>query len=351
MTAQTTAAGVRRPDQVLAECRQLFGPALRAAVERLPGSARRVAAYHFGWLDEQGQPASGGSGKAIRPALTLLAASAVGGSPATAVPAAVAVELAHNFSIMHDDVLDGDQTRRHRATAWAVFGREDAILTGSALFALALDVLAGVGQGPPGSAAGETAIRMLNGAVLDLLDGQSADLEFERRTGVDVTECLRMASAKTAALMGTACALGGLFGGADCGRVERLRSFGRHVGLAFQFADDLLGIWGDPAVTGKPVHSDLMSRKKSLPVVAALTSGTPAGAELAELYALERPLSAAELQRGAQLVENTGAREWSQSQAGELLARAMGDLASVAPAARPAAELAALARLAARRDH
>jgi geranylgeranyl diphosphate synthase type I len=349
MTAQSTQAttvGARRPDQVLAECRRLFGPALRAAVERLPDSARRVAAYHFGWLDEQGQPASSDSGKAIRPALTLLGAEAVGGSAAAAVPAAVAVELAHNFSIMHDDVLDGDETRRHRATAWAVFGRSDAILTGSALFTLALDVLAE--QGPP---AADEAIRMLNGAVLDLLEGQSADLSFERRTEVSVTECLRMADAKTAALIGTSCALGGLFGGADAARVERLRSFGRHVGLAFQFADDLLGIWGDPEMTGKPVYSDLTSRKKSLPVVAALTSGTWEGEELAELYALERPLSATELRRASDLIEAAGAREWSQAQADELLARAMGDLAAVGPTARPAAELAALARLATRRDH
>src|SRR5262249_38599046 len=157
--------------------------------------------------------------------------------------------LVHNFSLLHDDVMDGDLTRRHRPTAWSVFGVNAAILAGDALLALGLDVLAASGHGQA-----QRAIRMLNTAVLDLLDGQRADLAFEQRSDVELPECVRMAESKTGALLGCACALGAMFGGGHPEQVEHLYGFGERMGLAFQFVDDLLGIWGDPAVTGKPVY-------------------------------------------------------------------------------------------------
>jgi geranylgeranyl diphosphate synthase type I len=263
-----------------------------------------------------------------------------------ALPAAVAVELVHNFSLLHDDVMDGDKTRRHRATAWAVFGVNPAILAGDALLTLALDVLAGSGHPQA-----QQAIRVMSGAVQQLLDGQSADLAFEERADVGLAECVRMAEGKTGALLGASCALGALFGGGRPDQVEHLRSFGEQVGLAFQFADDLLGIWGDPEVTGKPVYSDLQNRKKSLPVVAALTSDTPAARELDSLYHTERQLTGADLARAAELIETSGARAWSQTRADDLLARAREHLRAAQPAERAAKELDALARLATRRDH
>lgn len=330
---------------VLAWSRDTIDPALRAAVDTLPASMRRITGYHLGWWDEQSRPSGADGGKAVRPALALLAADAVGGAPTVAVPAAVAVELVHNFSLLHDDVMDGDHTRRHRPTAWSVFGPGAAILAGDALLTLAYDVLAASGH----PAAGE-GMRTLSTAVLDLLDGQNADLAFEARGDVDLPECLRMAEGKTGALQGCACALGALFGGGNREQVEHLRSFGAHLGLAFQHVDDLLGIWGDPAVTGKPVHSDLSSRKKSLPVVAALTGGSAAGRELAALYLREEPLSGTDLVHAAELIDVAGGRAWSQAQADDLLAQALGDLQSAAPTARAAAELGALARLVTRRD-
>ncbi len=223
----------------------------------------------------------------------LLAAAAAGGSPREAVPAAVAVELVHNFSLLHDDVMDGDATRRHRPTAWRLFGIGAAILAGDALLTLALDVLAASGHPASGQA-----MRMLSAAVQDLVEGQSSDVAFERRDEVGLAECERMAASKTAALIGCACALGALFGGGDPERVQRLRVFGEHVGLAYQHVDDLLGIWGDPAATGKPVYSDLRSRKKSLPVVFALTSDTAGGRELAALYRGRGPLPDEDLSPG-----------------------------------------------------
>jgi geranylgeranyl diphosphate synthase, type I len=352
----------RSAHEVLAWSRMTVEPALRAAINMLSSSMLRITGYHFGWWDEHGHPyeapnkppektpektpekATGG--KAIRPTLALLSAEVVGGVPAAAVPAAAAVELAHNFSLLHDDVMDGDLTRRHRRTAWNVFGINSAILAGDALLTLALDVLAASGH-----PAAMDATRMLSAAVQDLLEGQSADLSLEQRAEVELGECLSMAEKKTGALMGCACALGASFGGGSVEQVEQLRRFGVHLGLAFQHVDDLLGIWGDPAVTGKPVHSDLLSRKKSLPVVAALTSDTPAGRELAALYHREKPLSGAELVHAAGLIELAGGRAWSQTQVDDLLAQAMRQLEPANPPARAVRELGALARLATHRDY
>lgn len=336
--------------EVLTWSRMTVEPALRAAINTLTPSMSRIAGYHFGWWNEHGHPhetpekATGG--KAIRPTLTLLSAEALGGVPAAAVPAAVAVELAHNFSLLHDDVMDGDVTRRHRRTAWNVFGINSAILAGDALLTLALDVLAASGH--PAATDGT---RMLSAAVQDLLEGQSVDLGLEQRVEVELGECLSVAEKKTGALMECACAVGAAFGGGSLDQVEQLRRFGMHLGVAFQHVDDLLGIWGDPAVTGKPVYSDLLSRKKSLPVVAALTSDTPAGRELAALYHRAAPLSGAEVVHAAELIELAGGRAWSQTQVDDLLTQAMRDLRAASPSARAAGELGALARLATHRDH
>ena len=164
-------------------------------------------------------------------------------------------------------------------------------------------------------------------------------------------ECLAMAGGKTGALLACSTAIGALFGGGAADQVEHMRAFGEHLGLAFQLVDDLLGIWGDPRVTGKPVHSDLVSRKKSLPVVAALTAGGSAADELASLYVRQDELSDAELARAAELVESAGGRSWTQREAVDQLDLALAELTQGAPDARAAAELTGLARLVTRRDH
>ncbi|MEV5720949.1 family 2 encapsulin nanocompartment cargo protein polyprenyl transferase [Amycolatopsis mediterranei] len=339
MTTMNTRTAARPLADVLAWSKGLVDPALRTAAERLPETMRRIAAYHFGWQDAHGRPATTDGGKALRPALVLLCAEAAGGEAADAVPAAVAVELVHNFSLLHDDVMDGDTTRRHRATAWTVFGTGPAVLAGDALLSLAFEVLA-----PSGAANA----KVLSAATLALLEGQAADLDFEQRDDVTPGECVRMAEGKTAALLGAACTLGAASGPAGA---DRFGAFGRAVGLAFQHVDDLLGIWGDPAVTGKPVYSDLQNRKKSLPVVTALSSGTPAGADLATLYARREPLDETALARAASLVEAAGGRQWSQAQAEALLAKALRDLTAAAQPSRATAELASLARLITTRTH
>lgn len=255
----------------LERTRTLVYPELRAAVESLPRAMRRIGLYHFGWQHADGTPAAGNAGKAIRPALVLAAAAALGGpaARAAAVRAAAAVELVHNFTLLHDDLMDRDTTRRHRPTAWTVFGDTDAILAGDALQALALRLLAE----DPHPASVPAAAR-LAACVVELCEGQHADTDLEQRApdAVTLDEVLAMAEAKTGALLGCACALGALYAGAGAEEVAALDGFGRQAGLAFQLIDDVIGIWGDPRHTGKPVGADLAARKKSLPVVAALTS-------------------------------------------------------------------------------
>ncbi|MFG2310068.1 family 2 encapsulin nanocompartment cargo protein polyprenyl transferase [Streptomyces sp. NPDC048566] len=340
-------AGSENPEaaDVLERTRALVDPELRRAVDSLPGSMRRVARHHFGWEQADGTPAAGDAGKAIRPALVLTAVRALGGRRTDAVRAAAAVELVHNFTLLHDDVMDRDTTRRHRPTAWTVFGEADAILAGDALQALAQQLLA---EDPhPASAA---AAARLAGCVVELCAGQHTDTAMEKLGPGEVTldECLAMAEAKTGALIGCACALGGLYAGADARDVDALDAFGREAGLAFQLIDDVIGIWGDPGRTGKPAGADLVARKKSLPVVAALTSDSPAAGDLARLYG--SPYREGDLERTVLAVERAGGRDWAQAEAADRMARAMHELSRAVPDPEAAGGLLALAEFVTRRS-
>ena len=324
----------------------MIEPALRTAVHRLPESMLHLAGYHLGWWDRDGIPSQGAAGKAIRPALTLLCAQAVGGVPADAVGAAVAVELVHNFSLIHDDVMDCDEMRRHRPTTWFVFGVNAAILSGDAMMAAAFQALvAGNGVDDPAAA-----VDTLAQCIGDLCEGQSADLSFEERSDVDVDEYLSMTRGKTGALLGASCELGALMGGADQPRREALRRFGEHLGLAFQLVDDLLGIWGDVAVTGKPAGADLVRRKQSYPVVAALRSRLPAAAELAELYTQQEELTSEQVMRAAQLVERAGGREATSRHAEQRRAAAVAALEEARVDEQAKSKLLVLANLVTRRN-
>ncbi|WP_035800565.1 family 2 encapsulin nanocompartment cargo protein polyprenyl transferase [Kitasatospora mediocidica] len=343
----------RTAAEILARTRAVVDPVLRTAVDSMPESMARIGAYHFGWREADGTLSDADPGKAIRPALVLAAAQACAPrAPAgpdarpSAVAAAAAVELVHNFTLLHDDVIDRDETRRHRLTAWRVFGSTEAILAGDAMHSLALRTLA---EDPHPAAA--AAMRRLAQCVVELCDGQQADCAFEQRSSVTLDECLAMAEAKTGALLGCACAVGALYAGAGEEAARAMDAFGREIGLAFQLIDDLIGIWGDPDVTGKPAGADLLARKKSLPVVHALCSGTEAGAELAALYALDRPLTDDELHRAADAVDRAGGRAWAQGESCERMAAAIEHLAAAVPVPEAADELLVLAELVTRRTH
>jgi geranylgeranyl diphosphate synthase type I len=314
---------------------------LRAAVLGLPAASRTVVGYHFAWWDRHGRSGNGARGKALRPTLLLLSAQATGGRPAELAPVAAAVELVHNFSLVHDDIMDGDRTRHHRPTVWHVFGTDQAILAGDAMLALATRLVA-ESAGPPAA----LAVEWVSQAVVRLCEGQYGDLGFEQRDDVTLSECLAMVAGKTSALVECSCALGALLG-TDTRRIDSLRYFGRELGVALQIVDDMLGIWGDPAVTGKPVGADLARRKKTLPVVAALTSGTSAGRELSTLYRSDGPLDVA---RAARLVEEAGGRAWAREVTAARLAGATSHLDDAGCEPRARAELLTLAGLITRRD-
>ncbi|MFC7815346.1 MULTISPECIES: polyprenyl synthetase family protein [unclassified Streptomyces] len=325
----------------------VLSPALRAAVESLPAAESLVARYHRGWCEADGEPrtSASGGGKVVRPALTLLSAVAVGGSPSDAVPGAVAVELVHDFTLLHDDVIDGDALRRHRPAAWSLFGTPAAVLTGDALLVAAMRVLA---QTPPARAG--AAVQELVGALLELVEGQSHDVAFEKAHDVTVADYLAMAAGKTGALIGCACALGGVLAGADSVRVGGLRDFGRHLGVAFQCADDILGIWGRTARSGKPVGADLAARKKSLPVVAALAAPGAAAGRLRELYRAPHPLTEDDVDLARHLVEEAGGRQAAEEEARRQTAAALRSLSLARPTADAYRQLHDVARSMTRRE-
>ena len=312
--------GIVRPMETpasLARARDLTTPAMREAVDRLSPGIREVVQYHLGWIDPEGNPVEAPGGKALRPALAVLCAQAVGAAPEAAVPGAVAVELVHNFSLLHDDVMDGDVERRHRPTAWALMGEGEAILAGDALLALAQERLL-----DPPTPERLAATRALSDATAEMITGQSEDLAFESRDDVTFAECLEMLEHKTAALLACACRLGAILGGGTDAQVAALGVFGRKLGIAFQAVDDVLGIWGDPEVTGKQAYSDLHQGKKSLPVVAALETPSEASEELRSLMAApERGES--DVMRAAELVEAAGGRTRAEAVAASGLREAL----------------------------
>ena len=330
---------------VLARSRRAIHPALSAAIDRLAPEIRQIATYHMGWTDTSGNPVEAPGGKGVRPTMAILGAEAAWAEPEVGVPGGVAVELVHNFSLIHDDIIDTDTERHHRATVWSAFGVGPAIVAGDALQVLAHQVLLEASRetGPAASAA-------LAEATAAMIAGQADDIAFERRRDVTVEQCTAMSAAKTGALLGCASSIGAILAGAPDATIGALRDYGRHLGLAFQAVDDLLGIWGDPDTTGKPASTDLRQRKKSMPVVSALAAG---GIEADELRALIlgpeeasgvlEPLTSDEVDRARYLVEACGGREWTAVRAKANLDTALGALERVRLSAIPHRDLADLA--------
>jgi geranylgeranyl diphosphate synthase type I len=222
--------------------------------------------YQLGWTDS-GQPSLG---KCLRPALCLFACEALGGDLKPALPVAVAIEFVHNFSLIHDDIEDGDETRHHRPTVWRAYGRPEAVIAGDALWTLAYQTLnraAGLGL-PAGRVL--AARRIVSRACSEMIEGQHLDISYEHRSDVTLAEYMEMIAGKTGALFSAALQTGALLGGVGPEEGERFGVFGRELGLAFQIRDDILGIWGEGSATGKPVGADIAKKKKSLPIVHAL---------------------------------------------------------------------------------
>ncbi|WP_328492354.1 polyprenyl synthetase family protein [Streptomyces sp. NBC_00414] len=338
-----------RASHLLERCRTLVRPALAEAVGRLHPWVGEMAAYSFGWCEPGGAPVSApAGGKGLRQALAVLGAEAAGAPESAGVTAAVAVELVHTFSLLHDDIMDGDPTRRGRPTVWKAYGTGPAVLAGDALFALAVERLAAT----PGTDI-PSAVRHLSSALNDLVRGQADDLLFESRpwTGPEAVrpdEYRVMAEHKTGALLGCATALGAVLAGAPRETVAALDRAGRHLGVAFQVVDDLLGVWGDPAVTGKPVHADLLRGKKTFPVLAAL--GSPAARPLARLLNSAEALDATAAGCAAALIEDAGGRGAALAEARRHIAVVDACLDSLPSASRATDDLRALLDFLVRRE-
>jgi geranylgeranyl diphosphate synthase type I len=263
--------------------------------------------YHLGWVDERFQPTQAPRGKHLRPALCLLACEAAGGEWAAAVPSAAAVELIHNFSLVHDDIEDDSPLRRHRPTLWAVWGVPRALNAGDTLLILAQGATL-FAPAPEGRCL--AAARILNAACRALCAGQHLDLSASTDSEPALAEYLCMIEGKTAALLQAAAELGALAADAPRAVREAYGRFARELGVAFQLQDDLLDTWGDAAATGKPAREDLRSRKHSLPfVLACERAPTVTQARLRRLYAADSPLAEAAVEELVALMEELGVRE------------------------------------------
>lgn len=296
--------------------------------------------YHMGWVDASLDQVASNGGKRIRPILCLLSCQAAGGDWQAALPAGAAIELLHNFTLIHDDIEDSSPTRRGRATVWKLWGLPQAINIGDSLFALSYLALLRLSERGVPAGTVVQAIRRFGETSLHLTNGQYFDMDFETRGVVTVDEYITMIEGKTAALLSLCCELGALVAGRDADSVHHFRQFGRDLGLAFQVKDDILGIWGDEAVIGKSAATDIETRKKTLPVLYGLAQS----AALRELY--RQPENDPEfVPRVVTLLEASGAQEFAQAQASHYSQSALNHLAATRPGAEASQALEQLAAL------
>lgn len=287
--------------------------------------------YHMGWADERLRPVDGNSGKRIRPLLCLLACAAAGGDWRQAVPAAAAIEILHNFSLVHDDIQDNSPARRGRPTLWTLWGQPQAINTGDAMFAMAHLALSRLEERGVAPATVVRALRRFDETCVELTRGQYADMGFETRDGVEVAEYVAMIRGKTAVLVSLCAELGALVAGGEESGVRHYADYGLNLGLAFQVQDDILGIWGDEHLTGKSVATDITTRKKTLPVLYALSRSQT----LRELYDHDDSPSDFVSQVVIEL-DSTGARNYAHRKA-EQYTEAANDSLNAAQPVDPAA--------------
>jgi geranylgeranyl diphosphate synthase type I len=283
--------------------------------------------YHLGWVDRFGAPVEGGAGKRLRPGLCLLVAESLHGDWQPALPAAAALELIHNFSLIHDDIQDRSHLRRFRETVWAVWGEAQAINAGDAMLIIAEQALLEAKPAlAPQIAVGS--LQRLNRTCRVLCEGQYLDMHWERETSITVEQYIEMIERKTARLFQCSAELGALGVGATAAAQRQCAAYGSALGMAFQVVDDLLGVWGPEAETGKTASLDIATRKKTLPVVLGLASPAPSPdrERLRELFALDRELSPDETTEATAILEALGVREETTTIARRFRAQALREL-------------------------
>lgn len=280
--------------------------------------------YHLGWTDAKFAPTKTDMGKRIRPLLCLLTCEAVCGDWKRALPVAAAIELVHNFSLIHDDIEDQSDERRGRPAVWKVWGLAQGLNAGDGMFMLARLALDKMPQ--LGVAVDQCAHinYEFDATTLALCHGQFLDLSFEARLDVTIDEYLKMIHGKTGALIAAAARLAAMLGTPERGLIETFGRFGENIGLAFQMTDDILGIWGNSSVTGKSAATDILTKKKSLPAIIGLSH--PQHGEILRAIYSQPQLSPDDVARVLLLLDAVGAREQTQTRADEYRATALAAL-------------------------
>ncbi|MCJ7435168.1 MAG: polyprenyl synthetase family protein [Anaerolineales bacterium] len=261
-----------------------------------------------------------------------------------ALPAAAAVELVHNFSLVHDDIQDNSDKRRGRTTVWKIWGAPMAINAGDALFVMANQAIMDLAKNYKAEIVVKAA-DILHNTCLDLTRGQFLDMSYEERNDLTVEDYWPMISGKTAALISACAHLGALLGNADDTTQEAYRDFGRYLGLAFQVQDDILGIWGDEAVTGKSVGGDLVEGKNSMPIVVGLGKKE----KFAERWA-KGPIKPEEVQEVARLLASEGGYDASHDASRQMTDMALNSLREADPQGDAGEALFELAKKLLKRD-
>jgi geranylgeranyl diphosphate synthase type I len=291
--------------------------------------------YHMGWTGEGAGPEA--TGKRVRPLMLLLTVASCLTKWLRAAPAAAAVELVHNFSLVHDDIQDNSDKRRGRPTTWKIWGAPMAINVGDSLFVLSNQAMMDLAGHFPAEAVLKAAT-VLHNTCLDLTRGQFLDMSYEERNDLDVEDYWPMIAGKTASLLSACCHIGSILGGVDESKQDAYRSFGHAVGLAFQVQDDILGIWGDEAITGKSTASDLLEGKKSLPVLHGLNQG----GKFAERWD-KGPIQPDEVEEMAQILANEGSYEYTHDMSRQMTTLALNSLREADPQGKAGEALMELA--------
>lgn len=280
---------------------------LQVAIAESESDLSPLLRYHLGWETKDGQRSTEGAGKALRPVLCLAACDLAGGDWRKALPAAAALELVHNFSLVHDDIQDRDTTRRGRETLWAIHGEPRAVTAGNAMRVVADKTLMSLaGSELPPELVVNVAIELTE-RYLEMIEGQYMDMSFETSGDVTVDQYLDMVGRKTGALIESAMYMGALVATGDVAAAKGFGACGRRLGLAFQIRDDYLGVWGDPNETGKAVGADIRRKKKSMPVVHLFQkAGETDRGWLSEAYAGDGEVTGKDVEHILELLDRLG---------------------------------------------
>jgi geranylgeranyl diphosphate synthase type I len=300
---------------------------LQRQVARLDAPLTRpfyeMLTYHMGWSGEGAGPDA--AGKRVRPLFVLLVVACYDSTWLHAAPVAAAIELVHNFSLVHDDIQDNSTMRRGRATVWKNWNMPQAINVGDALFVISNQALMDLSNRYTAQTVLRTA-RVIHDACLDLTRGQYLDMTYENRNDLSIEDYWKMIEGKTAALFSACTQVGAILGDADEQTIIQFRLFGRNLGLAFQIQDDILGIWGNEALTGKSATSDLVEGKNSLPILFGISQK----GKFAQRWASSAILPD-EVAEVARILVNEGAREYTQREAERLTNQALEMLEKINP--------------------